>query len=186
MNYGYLVLARRTNDWTSHLTAYITEGYFSHAFILTPTVGDKWLCIEAELEGVTASPFELAYQKNLNRDYIQFKVKVSDNQTGINSILSKLETGYGFAQMLWFLWRFICSKFGKDIKGQDNWFYKDGTLCSQLAAEYLFSAGLSYLFEGFGQGSISPNDIYKIAKSRPDLFEEVESRISNPNALSLY
>ena len=183
MQYGYLVLARRTNDWTSHLTAYITQGYFSHAFVLTPTVAARMLCIEAEVEGVTASPFDTTYRENLNRDYIVFRVKVKNNKAGINAVLSKLETGYGFAQMLWFLWRFICAKFGKDIKSQDNWFYKDGTLCSQLASEYLFAAGLSDIFCEYGLGSISPNDIYEVAKSRPDLFEEIESRISDPNAL---
>lgn len=183
MQYGYLVLARRTNDWTSHLTAYLTQGYFSHAFVLTMTANKKWLCIEAEVEGVTASLFDLAYRKNLYRDYMVFEVKVPNNNAGINAVMSKLETGYGFAQMLWFVYRFICSKFGKDIKGQDNWFYKDGTLCSQLASEYLIAAGLGKIFEGYGLGSISPNDIYEVAKSRPDLFEEIESRISDPSAL---
>lgn len=181
MKYGHIVLARRFGNLLSSLNVAITESYFSHSFSTIAAPSGRLLSLEAEAQGVTAGPFDIDYEQDASRDYIMYEINIPDSakDAGLDTVINKLETGYGFLQMPWFIWRYICSKFGKDIKNQNNWFNSDGTLCSQLVVEYLKAAGLD-LFGNYGQGSISPQDIYLIAKSNPEIFIEVKRKIRDP------
>jgi hypothetical protein len=75
----------------------------------------------------------------------------------------------------WFIWRWICLKFGKDIKAKSNW-TQAGTLCSELVAQYITSSGYPWLFADFGIGSVSAEDVRKVVESNPDLFELIEEK----------
>jgi len=183
MVYGHIVLARRWGNILSATNCFITGSYWSHAFTTVCTPYGRLLTIEAEAQGVTSCPFDINYEQDFSRDYIMYEVNIPQEAIdfGIDAALNKLESGYGYIQMPWFIWRAICNLFGKDIKSQNNWFSSDGTLCSQLAVEYLQAAGLGNLFADFGSGSVSPQDIYLIVKANPQIFTEVESRITYPN-----
>ena len=89
-------------------------------------------------------------------------------------MLSELETGYGFLQFPWFIWRKLNRLVGRDIKANNNW-DTSGMICSQLCVAYLKACGLEKLLAGYGNGSIAPQDLQNIFIAHPELFEKTES-----------
>jgi len=176
MSYGHIVLASTKSGFVPNAIKWFTSSKFSHSLVTIPSILDVPLCIEAAEHGVDAARFDTSYANNLGQGYEVWSVSISDEikDAAIIETLSDLETGYGFLEYPWFMWRAICKLFGKDIKSQNNW-NTDGMICSQLCVAYLKSCKLEYIFVGYGSGSIAPQDLQDIFKAHPELFTLVQS-----------
>jgi hypothetical protein len=133
------------------------------------------ICIEAADNGVNTVRFDKNYINDQNQSYQIWKIKIPQEQVdkGIIAAINDLETLYGFFQYPWFMWRSLCLLFGKDIKNQNNW-YTNGTICSELCVQFLHGCGLGHVLIGYGVGSVTPQDLQNIFKAYPELFELVE------------
>ena len=183
MEFGHIVLSRGFTSWTSKYIAKFTDSYFSHSFLTAPPMCDRLMAIEATEGGVSAIPFDSGYETNSDEDFIMWELKLPEEvkKAAISKLLDDLERGYGFLEYPWLMWRWICGKFGRDIKKQKNW-SDAGIVCSELVVMYLTYCGLGYLFEDFGgEASVVPQDLYKIIYAHPELFVEVKRKIRSPD-----
>lgn len=171
MDSGNLVLATTPKSFVSKCIRWFTKSNFSHSFVTMPDVLGVSTCIEASEGGVDIGRFDNLYSNNKEETYEIWTLNLPQNvkEKAIVSTMDYLETGYGFLEYPWFMWRKLNLLFGKDIKSQNNW-NTDGMICSQLCVSYLKSCGLSYIFIGYGNGSVSPQDLRNIFLLHPELF----------------
>jgi hypothetical protein len=172
--YGHIVLANTKSGFIPSGIKWITNSQFSHSFVTTPDVLGTPMCIEAAEGGVDFTRFDAGYENNQNEGYEVWSIKIDQSvkDAAIVSILADLETGYGFLQFPWFVWRKLNRLVGRDIKAQNNW-DTDGMICSQLCVAYLKACGLQSVLAGYGDGAIAPQDLQNIFIAHPELFEKV-------------
>ena len=155
---------------------WMTNSNFSHSFVTVPDTLDIPMCIEAAENGVDFTRFDTNYVNNQNEGYEVWNIKIDQSikDQALISILSDLEMSYGYLDFFYFIARKICAVFGKDIRNLNNWF-NSGMICSQLCVAYLIACGLGHVLEGYGQGSIAPQDLRNIFVAYPEVFELSES-----------
>lgn len=176
MEYGNIVLASTQGQFVPNAIKWFTQSQFSHSFVTTPDILGIPMCIEAAEGGVDFTEFNSSYLNNLSQGYEVWSINIDQatKDTAIVSILKDLETGYGFWEYPWFIWRRICLFFGKDIKSNNNW-NSHGMICSQLCVAYLKACGLDYVLTGYGEGSIAPQDLQDIFIAHSELFQKIQS-----------
>jgi hypothetical protein len=174
--YGNIVLASTKGQFLPNAIKWFTKSVFSHSLVTVPDVLGVPMCIEAAETGVDFTRFDTGYIDNQDQGYEVWNIKIDQEikDNAIISILSDLEISYGFFDYPFFIWRSICLLFGKDIKSQNNWI-SQGMICSQLCVSYLNACELSYIFAGYGSGSVTPQDLQNIFKIHPELFEKTAS-----------
>lgn len=178
MEYGHVCFAYSKNEWVAKAIAWFTGSQWSHTFITVPPVLGKEMAMEAASGGTQMVLFDQAYRGNSTQKYEVYHVKVSEEiiEQSIAQCLERLEMPYGYLEYPWFIWRYINKFFGRDIRGQDNWYQRD-EVCAGLTNYYVSGLSLDVLFKDFGKNSVSAQDIYEIVKANPHLFELVEQQI---------
>jgi len=173
--YGNIVLASTKSGFIPNAIKWFTKSQFSHSLVTTPDTLGTPMCIEACEGGVDSCRFDKGYSNNIDQGYQVWNIKIDQatKDRAIVSIFNDLETGYGFLEYPWFMWRQLNRLFGRDIKSQNNW-NTNGMICSQLCVAYLTACGLGYIFVGYGRGAIAPQDLQDIFKAHPELFEMTE------------
>jgi hypothetical protein len=177
MSYGYVVLADSKSGFVPNGIKWFTQSQFSHSLVTTPDILGAPMCIEAAEGGVDFTRFDESYTNNQSQGYEVWNVKVDQSvkDAALLILFNDLETHYGFLEYPWFIWRRINLFFGRDIKSHNNW-NTDGMICSQLCVAYLKACSIpEYVFAGYGNGSIAPQDLQNIFKAHPEYFEKVTS-----------
>lgn len=171
MEYGNLILANTKKGFIQQAIKWFTKSQFSHSFVTMPDILDIPMCIEACEGGVDMCRFDKGYVNDTNQAYEVWALNISQDikDQALKQIMNDLETGYGFLEYPWFIWRRLNLLVGKDIKAHNNW-NSSGIICSQLCVAYLTACGLAYLFDGYGKGSIAPQDLQNIFIAYPELF----------------
>lgn len=177
MQYGYVCVSNSKKEFTARIIRFFTRSKWSHSFVTIPDLLDTPMAMEAAGSGVSICSFNKHYRDNDGQAYkvYRFQGDASAIDASLRSLLTELQTGYGYLELPWFAWRSICRYFGKDIKAKDNW-SQAGTICSELVAQYITNAGYSDFFSQFGKGSVNAQDIYEILESNPETFELIESK----------
>lgn len=175
MQYGNIVLASTQGQFVPNAIKWFTQSQFSHSLVTVPDVLAVPMCVEAAENGVDFTRFDKGYVENQSQGYETWNIKIDQSikDAAIISILNDLEMNYGFLEYPWFIWRRLCLAFGKDIKSKNNW-NMGGMICSQLCVAYLIACGLSYIFDGYGEGAVAPQDLQNIFLAHPELFERTE------------
>lgn len=176
MNRGDLVLANSKKGFIQQAIKWFTKSQFCHSFVTMPNLMGFPMCIEASENGVDMTRFDTSYQNNQDQGYQVWSLNIDQDikDQALKVIINDLEIMYGVFQYPWFIWRKLNLLCGRDIKSKNNWTH-DGMICSQLCVAYLRACGLDSLLEGYGNGSISPQDLQDIFKANPDLFVLSES-----------
>lgn len=171
MNPGDVVLADTKKGFVVNAIKWFTKSQFSHSLVTMPSLMDFPMCIEAAENGVDMTRFDTGYENNMGQGYQVWSINIDQDikDEALKVIINDLEIMYGVFQYPWFMWRKLNLLLGRDIKAQDNWTH-DGMICSQLCVAYLRACGLDDVFKGYGNGSISPQDLQDIFKANPDLF----------------
>jgi len=172
MDYGDIALAGCKDNWLSKCIMWFTNSRFSHSFVTMPEILGIPMCIEAVEGGIDMSRYDTGYLNNMAEGlqvwFIDIDQEIKDE--AIKNVINYLEVSYGFLEYAYFIWRKICLIFGKDIKSQDNWEANSGLICSQLCVTYLKACGLDDVLQGYGNGSIAPQDLQDIFKAHPETF----------------
>ena len=176
-SYGNIAIVDSRSGIIPASIKWFTNSQFSHSLITMPDVLCIPMCIEAAEGGVDFLRWDTEYLNNVNEGYELWMINIDQSikDTALISVLNDLEVSYGFLQYPYFILRRIFSLFGKDIKSWNNWFRKDGMICSQLCVAYLKACGLERVLAGYGNGSIAPQDLQNIFKAHPELFEKTQS-----------
>ena len=93
-----------------------------------------------------------------------------------------LGQNYGYAQLIWFVYRWIMEKFGKDVRRDTNWF-ANGEICSESVYLYLqdlatIEPDLKRSLNQFNQNTCDVGDIMNILQHYPDLFKMIYKKIN--------
>lgn len=177
---GDIGFAGKRKGFYPSAVRWFTSSRWSHNFFVTPPVFGSLAVLEADLK-VQIVPFVKEYVEK-NVDYWELWRPILSTESEIYQAAVKtyhLEAGdvYGFAQIAWFAVRQLLSKLGFFLSGK-NWF-PSGSICSETQWKYLVNLGGDYraAFESLGENEVSPEDIYKVVKARPDLFEFVMEKL---------
>ena len=121
----------------------------------------------------------------ISSDIYIFEINLEEEilVTFINKqIKNFLGQNYGYAQLIWFVYRWLMQKFGKDVRRDTNWF-SNGEICSESV--YLFLQDLSNLkpelkimLNQFNQNTCDVGDIMNILQHYPDLFKMIYKKIN--------
>jgi hypothetical protein len=176
--YGHICFALTKNKWYDKCIAKFTNSKWSHCFFTCVPMLGKEMLMEADAHGVAVSSFDVGYRSNSNQSYelYEFKAPKKLKDLSIKSSIKELEISYGYLEYPWFVWRYMNRLFGRDIKKQNNWCQNGTKICSQFTREYIENCGKKDLFIEYGKGSVSPEDLYQIIISRPDLFRLIEKK----------
>src|SRR5450631_881617 len=107
MEYGNIVLATSKSSFVSKCIRWFTKSNFSHSFITMPDVLGIPMCIEASEGGVDTCRFDSNYVNNTDEAYEVWTLNLSQDikDQALKSIVNDLETGYGFLEYPFFMWR---------------------------------------------------------------------------------
>lgn len=169
----------KRSGWYPRSVRWFTSSRWSHCFVVMPEYLGELSVLEADLK-VQLVPFQKEYVEK-NADYYEIwrpKVASESQVWKACAEIYRDDAGelYGFLQILWFAFRQGLGKLGIRVGGR-NWF-PQGEICSETLWAYLSrlpgEAGL--LARQMGEDECSPEDLYRMVKSRPDLFEPVGRR----------
>jgi hypothetical protein len=168
MAYGQIVLAGSKSGFVPRAIKFLTKSKFSHSLITAPDMVKLPMCVEAAENGVSVIRFDQAYTQNSSENIEIWEVLVSNEakDNGLTHAFDKLEKGYGFLELPWFIWRAMNKLVGRDIKSQNNW---------SRNRIYLVNTGLGKLFDMYGRGAVAPQDISDVMNANPKYFKKVFS-----------
>lgn len=158
---------------------WFTASRWSHCFVVMPQYLDELSVLEADLK-VQLVPFQKEYVEK-NADYYEIWRPKGITKSEIWRACADLyrsDAGeiYGFLQILWFAFRQGLGKLGIRVGGR-NWF-PSGEICSETHWGYLsrLPREIGRQTRLMGEDECSPEDLYQMVRSRPDLFELVARR----------
>lgn len=170
---------KRKSNWYSNAVKAITRSKWSHAFLLMGNACNELSVLESQLN-ILCVPWIREYVKRDNDYYEVFKpIKASQEDIKRATHYCYYEYSgevYGFLEIPWFVYRIYAKRwFGYIAK--KNW-SSDGIFCSELVFEYLYQLDGEYreLLKDFTPDTASPQDLYELVLSRPDLFEFIIKR----------
>jgi hypothetical protein len=176
---GDVGFAGKREGWYPRAVRYFTQSRWSHCFVVTQPVFNVLSVIEADVM-VVLRPFEQEYVEK-NNDYYEIwrptKATPAQVEKATNEVY-KNQSGviYGFLQIPWFAIRAMAQKVGIELKSNP---FPSGIICSETQWAYFMALGGEYagLFNQLTQNEVSPEDLYKLVKNNPQLFEFIGKRL---------
>lgn len=157
---------------------FFTRSRWSHCFVVTPPFLGELSVLEADLK-VQIVPFQKEYVEK-DADYYEIWRPIAASDSDLWGAASKtwIESAgsvYGFLSIPWFAIRAILAL--AKVRLTKNWF-PEGEICSETLWQFIDNLGGEYkkLVSTFGENETSPQDLYALVTSRPDLFEFVMKR----------
>lgn len=156
--------------------AFFTASRWSHCFFLCADYAGMRSVLEADLK-VQLVPFEIEYVEKQNDKYEIYR-PIAARPESVSAaceytFIAYAGATYGFFEIPWFAVRAILNKLFKVLLRGN--FVKSGVICSELLVDYLKIIDTE-TFSKLSSDDTSPEDIYKVIKSRPDLFEYIGGR----------
>jgi hypothetical protein len=157
------------------LIRWFTGSPVSHSLLVTEPIAGVESAQEA-LMHVAVTPFARDYREDPTQEYWLYRPRFAPPER-VREALARCHeefTGarYGFLQLLWFVWRWLAEKLGRDVRHDRNWF-SEGVICSELVywyLRYLGSPEVDALLAPFSPDTIQAEDIRQILMSHPELF----------------
>lgn len=176
-------IARDASGVLASVVRWLTKSFWSHAFIIQQRLGDEETVQEAS-KLVSVVPFNKHYRNCDTQLYVVYRIKSEyASDTVIDESLRRCfdefaGVSYGNLQLLWFGYRAIMELFGRDVRHESNWM-SNGVICSELVYYFLHYLGEPFqsLLSDLNPDTIQPEDLYKIIKANPDIFEIIEEKI---------
>jgi hypothetical protein len=168
--------------WFAAAQRFFTGMPYSHAAIGFGEVKGDESILEA-IFAIAITPFKKTRESTAT-DFEVWRIK-NVPQTRIEEAVKRAferwagET-YGFAQILWFIYRWLNEKIGRDVRKQGNWF-PDHLICSEVAYNYLWDISeqvpsLRKKLDEWNSNSFHAGDVHSVCAGLPEVFELVERR----------
>jgi len=173
---GDILLTRNNKGLLNWLIRKLTNSVFTHNATVFFYQGGTTSVIEASTS-VKVVPFTKNYQDNPDESWVVVRVKTASAEQIQRSLISVWweysGNPYGVFQLIWFVWRWINEKFGRDIRSKKAWF-PGGQICSEILWHYLDRLGVPEITKAVRQwnsDSVHVEDFHKLFKSMPEHFE---------------
>ncbi len=116
--------------------------------------------------------FEVWSLKGVPREHIDAAIH--------NAYLRFAGEEYGFFQILWFIYRWLNAKLGRDVRKEGNWF-PDHLICSEVVYKFLWDVSadapsLRTKLNEWNSNSFHAGDVHTVCTALPDVFELIERR----------
>jgi hypothetical protein len=173
MRIGDIAFSLNKHSVYSKLVMIFTGGAWSHCFFLSDGFEGELVAIESDLK-VQVVPVAQYFEPDAPDVFELWR------PIGVDPMVLQAATykafrkyagqTYGFAQLFWFVWRWLCGKFG--YTPRKNWF-PGGVICSEFLLYYLLEIGGSHAeaFKHLTFDECDPEQLYLIVRRRRDLFE---------------
>jgi hypothetical protein len=168
---GTIGFCRKKAGLLSKVIRWFTRSDWSHTYIIyqdTPEilVAEAGTC---QVQLVPITKYESS--KYANVFFVPRHVDVSLIENGTKKVRGKIETTYGWLQILGFIpmviaRRLLFMKIPNPARA--------GIICSELVLLYLRELEPGYLWDSLDRNAVSPEDLYKMLLIHPG-FEKVES-----------
>lgn len=179
MNKGDILLTRNDSGILNWFIRHLTWSEFTHCAVVHFEQGSQTSVIEAS-HTVQVVPFKRNYEANPKESWISFRVKgVSQEQIdkALESCWFEYSGNfYGYFQLVWFVWRFICEIFGRDMRVVSVW-PKGGQLCSEMLWHYLDRLGdpeINSKIRKWNADAVHVEDFHQLFLRMPHRFEIIE------------
>jgi hypothetical protein len=155
---------------------FFTRMPYTHSAILLENIFEQQSILTSdELTNIQALS---NYLKEPETDIEIYKVKVPQEmkEYEVKSMYNRYAgKKYGFAQILWFMYRWLLERFGIDARRKKN-FFPGGVICSELVYHYLVEIAKNYpqlnkKLKEWNAETVHVGDIKHICESLPELFE---------------
>ena len=166
----------RSSSWYSKLIRFFTKRPYTHCAVVIHNVLDMPSVISSD-KCVNIIPL----QKHLDELDTQIEIfsLVDINDEKAESILRVLYSKYsgeiyGYSQLLFFIYRWLMSIFGIDVKNNKN-IFTNGQICSEVVYRFLkYTYGDNMIFQNvmnqYNYNTVHTGDISDIIKQFPNLF----------------
>jgi hypothetical protein len=154
---------------------YFSRSPFSHSFVIIDGPEDKTSVLETSDTIIQVVPLE---RKLSEPDMVEIYEPIASKKAKHRALSASYQayagTWYGYMSYIWFIYRWLMRKFGKEP--QHMWHcFNHGTICSELVSHYLFNLGGAHakLLDGRDLNTLSPQEIYELIQQNPSLFRFV-------------
>lgn len=179
---GSIILLNRLGKESSifsKLQRFFTGMPYTHSAIVTRDIYEIQSVLSAD-ELINTQPLDNYFNEEKTEieifDIIDKRVNTEFKEETIKQLYEEYAgTMYGFAQVLWFVYRWFMEKLGKDVRKKKNPFNK-GEICSELVWHYLDRVGdfipeLKAKINEWNPDTIHAGDIHTICISLPKVFK---------------
>lgn len=146
---------------------YFIKSKFSHSFTVV-LVGDEMSALETTETRVTVTPME---KKIKESNWVQIWEVFAKKELKLHALAVSYFNNsgkfYGYGSYLWFIYRWVMRKFGKEPTKMWKWASK-GITCTELTCDYL-----AMLFPEIFTNDLntySPEELRKLMLQHPDKF----------------
>jgi hypothetical protein len=170
---------KKDPSWLQALIMFFTASKWSHSFVVTFPVKDEEMVMEAQM-AVCTTPLS-RYRNNSNCSYEIYRL----TEASSDSIDAGLMMGYhdlsgdqyGFFQLPCFVVKWVYEKLHIPMVHLPGW-VRNGIICSEWSYKYtMIATDLVKNFLGiYDPDLVSPEDIYKVVKAHPELFQLAEAQ----------
>lgn len=158
-----LLLNRRKGGWFSNAQRFFTNKPYTHCALSAGNILSVESIFSAD-ETMDMIPLQ-NYLAEDSTDIEIYEVKNVEPEV-LDSIMKDMYLeyagkGYGFLQLLWFVYRWANEKLGRDVRLKKNWF-TDNLICSEMG--YVFLTKVSTKLEKYHSYAL----ITELNKTTPD------------------
>ena len=185
---GSIILLNRKGKSSSFYSAaqrFFTGYPFTHSAIIVDPVRGLTSVLSSN-EVVTILPLQ-NYFDEPDTDIMIYELIGFDEyniKESVDSIYkSYAGASYGYLQITWFVFRWLCKRIGIDIKGKRN-YAPNGMICSEMVWDYMSLLKTNYtefykFLNEWTKDTVHVGDISEIIKSFPYLFKLVYEKKNN-------
>lgn len=180
---GDFFLSQNKSGLLNRLIMFFSKSDLTHCGIIFFKQDGMLSVLEAS-HSVQVVPWYRNYIENKKEKYIVYRIN-RDYLPGntMNFMLSSVwynHSGkwYGYAQLIWHIWRWFNELFNRDIRKKKNWF-KGGYICSEvlfLMLQEIKHDGVREYLNKFDSNNINCEDIKKLTKLFPEVFNIIDRR----------
>jgi len=164
---GMVGLSGGTSFMQKAIRYFTGKSKFSHSFVICDSC-NCYSALETTETRVTVTPVN---RKLNEKNWVElWDVNEShENKRQALQVCYYMHSGewYGYLSYFWFIWRWICRLFGKELTSMWKWCSK-GMTCTELTCSYL-TILFPELFLNDGN-TYSPAELRKILTANPDKF----------------
>lgn len=163
------------NSFIQKAIRFFTKSDFSHSFPISIGFEGVLSTFETTSTIVSSVPIE---HKLAEPDWIELWEPICSEDIRRQALKEVYKeyagTWYGYLSYLWFMYRWLIRKFGKEPKHVWSWADNNVT-CTELTCYYIAKLGPEFaaLFSDLDYSAQSPEELIIIMKSNPHLFKRI-------------
>jgi hypothetical protein len=156
------------NTAMQRIIRFFIDSNFSHSFLVMECCGIL-SALETTETRVCVTPMD---RKLIEKNWVELWEVIAPMEDKVNAITpmyySYSGNYYGYLSYLWFMYRWLCRKFGVEKKNMWGW-VSSGVTCSEVTSSYV-SKLYPNLLKDIDLNTITPRELRNLMVSNKDKF----------------